>query len=312
MYCEKGRCCMKKSKKIALIISGSCIVVGGILILIAGIMTGFDFKKFRTTEYAPKVCVLTEEFSGLNVNVKDADIRIYPSKDESCKVMYQDSTKLIHNVYVENGTLFVTTTDTRTWKDWIGIHWDEELNVSIYLPEAEYASLKLETASGDIDVPADFVFQQAELVTTSGDVGFLGATKEKILAKSTSGEVFVKNIQDGTVEVESTSGNVELEQISATSVKAGSTSGDVELNQVVASGELLVKTVSGEIELEAVDAENLSLQATSGDVEGTLLSDKQFVTDTTSGEIRVPKSDDSAGICEIKTVSGDIQIRVAR
>lgn len=303
---------MKKSKKIALIISGCCIAVGGILILAAGIMTGFNFKKFRTTEYQPKVCVLTEEFSGINVKAKETDIRIYPSKDESCKVMYQDSEKLIHNVYVENDTLFVTTTDTRTWKDWIGIHWDEDFIVSIYLPKSEYASLNLETASGDIDVSADFVFTQAELISASGDIEFLGSTKEKILAKSTSGEVFVKNIQAGTVEVESTSGSVELEQISATSVKASSTSGDVELKHVVASGEILVKTVSGEIELDAVDAETLILKATSGDVEGTLLSAKKFVTDTTSGEICVPKSDESAGICEIKTVSGDVQIRVVQ
>jgi DUF4097 and DUF4098 domain-containing protein YvlB len=64
--------------------------------------------------------------------------------------------------------------------------------------------------------------------------------------------------------------------------------------------------------LDAVDAETLILKATSGDVEGTLLSAKKFVTDTTSGEIRVPKSDESAGICEIKTVSGDVQIRVVQ
>ena len=51
------------------------------------------------------------------------------------------------------------------------------------------------------------------------------------------------------------------------------------------------------------------IETDTGDVDGTLLSDKLFLTETSTGDIRVPNTADG-GICDIKTDTGDIKIAI--
>ena len=54
----------------------------------------------------------------------------------------------------------------------------------------------------------------------------------------------------------------------------------------------------------------LEFLSTSGGVSGNLLSPKNFIVDTNSGYVSFPPSDESAGICHISTVSGNISIAI--
>ena len=54
---------------------------------------------------------------------------------------------------------------------------------------------------------------------------------------------------------------------------------------------------------------HIMVKTSTGNVKGTLLSDKIFVTDTSTGRVSVPKTT-SGGKCEITTSTGDIEIEL--
>lgn len=226
-----------------------------------------------------------------------------------------------------------------------------ETTLTVYLPKEEYKNLYLETTSGDIYAESKLTFADAELHNTSGNVIMSEITAESISAKSTSGNVHISNsdiktelflkstsgntkiseTNAGKITSESTSGSVSLKKtktendinahttsgsirfsdVEANDISVKSTSGDAELTNSVSAGRFYVKTVSGDIELESCDGKNLNLESTSGEIEGSLLTGKKFITDTTSGDVYVP---DSTGTdeCVISTTSGDIDIYVIK
>ena len=57
------------------------------------------------------------------------------------------------------------------------------------------------------------------------------------------------------------------------------------------------------------EARTISIKTDTGDVTGTLLSEKEFITDSDTGNIDVPKTT-TGGKCEITTDTGDIKIDI--
>ena len=60
---------------------------------------------------------------------------------------------------------------------------------------------------------------------------------------------------------------------------------------------------------EQSDAGSLRVETVSGDVSGTLLSQKMFQVQSTSGNTNVPLSQ-SGGICTVTTMSGNVHLSV--
>lgn len=303
---------MKPSKKIALIVAVGCILLGVLLVAVSRPQGGFPQLEMSTMTFETKTHTISESFQHINIQETEADVRILPAQDGQCKVVCYDSEKLVHTVSVADNTLTVKRTDSRQWHERIGIFWDDwdDVTVTLYLPEQAYASLVLQTVSGDVSVPAGFTFAEAKLLTTSGDVTFAGTVSEQLLVKSTSGEIKVGNLAGSTVQIITTSGDIDLSNLTADALTLKSTSGEIELSAVQVSGKAALETTSGDIEFDHTDAGSLRIQTVSGEVEGTLLSGKNFVTRTTSGDVRMPPSDSTAGTCEVTTTSGDIWLRV--
>ena len=128
---------------------------------------------------------------------------------------------------------------------------------------------------------------------------------------STSGNVRISGVKSAdTLRANSVSGNIELTDVVCTDLTAGTTSGEVSLMNTVAGKAMSLESTSGEIELDRCDAQSLWLKTISGGISGTLLSEKQFVTKTTSGSVNVPDCS-SGGRCEASTVSGNIEFKIA-
>ena len=132
-----------------------------------------------------------------------------------------------------------------------------------------------------------------------------------LTAQSTSGSVCVETAALEALTAETVSGSIALSHVRCGEISVKSTSGRIGLTDAIAEAGLRVKSVSGSIALEDCDGGDVRIQTTSGSVEGTLLSDKLFVADSTSGSINVPLSR-GAEKCEITTVSGSIAIEIGR
>lgn len=259
---------MKKSKKIAIIISLVLIIAGFILSFVSFAMVGFDLSKLSTVEdVCTKTYQINEDFDSINIDVIESDIYIAVSKDDYCKVVTEENEIVSYTVKVVDNTLKIEFDDNRDWIDYFEIGWGNS-KMAIYLPREFYKKIDIEGVSGDIEISADIDFKNIKVDTVSGDI----------------------MISD------STPGNLTLTTIS----------GDIKLYRTECK-KLTVNTVSGDVEFDLFDADDAVIDTVSGDVEGRLLTNKKFNIDTTSGDIEIPKGEKN-GEWRIDTTSGDIEL----
>lgn len=74
---------------------------------------------------------------------------------------------------------------------------------------------------------------------------------------------------------------------------------------------LTIRYTTGSVHLDGCDAAALSIETSTGDVAGSLLTEKVFAAETSTGKIDVPKST-TGDLCEIKTSAGSIRMDFAR
>lgn len=164
------------------------------------------------------------------------------------------------------------------------------------------------STSGDVTL-FSIAAESLSVNATSGNLFLTDVLCGELTTGNTSGDTVLTNVNAGSMKSESVSGEIKLTQCDGKTLKTRTTSGDTVLSDVNA-GSMEGSSVSGEIELTQCDAETLKFKTSSGDVFGTLLSDKIFATNTSSGSIHVPNTT-TGGICEITTVSGDVRITIA-
>ena len=320
---------MNRTKKILLVVAISCIFVGLLLCFGGFAAMGFELAGLNSLTFESHTYTVEAPFAGLFIDVAEGDVHLFPSEDGSCKVVCRESVQIDHTVRVADGTLTVERVDHRKWYEHIiGIRWGR-MAVDVYLPESAYASLSATTLSGDVEIPANFSFVDAKVQSTSGDVRFLASVENELSVKTVSGNLSVRDVApkslyaqstsgdmtiasvrvEGELKLKAVSGDIRFSQVDCGSLEAETTSGEVDASALRASGELRIKTVSGDVDLRGCDGDALWIKTTSGDVSGRLLTEKRFVTNTTSGRVRVPNSA-SGGSCEVTTVSGDIAFSI--
>jgi DUF4097 and DUF4098 domain-containing protein YvlB len=279
------------NRRNVLLIAGAAVGIGLLLIFTAGAKTGFRPFWESTRAAETENHEFRETLTGADIKTFSSDVRFVVSDDGVTRVESVHGDDVKESVEVENGVLTVRQEAVKK----AGIRFfgfgdtvDSRLTVS--LPRGAFESLKLETASGDVSIPADYSFQSAAVATASGSVSFAA--------------------QCGKLAVGTASGDVRLREVRADDATVATASGEVELKDTRIAGKLAVATVSGDVEFEHSDAQELELETVSGEVEGTLLTGKSFDVRTSSGKIEVPASTAGAGRCAIKTVSGDVKLRV--
>jgi len=280
---------MRDYNRKAMKIAGALIGIGLVLCLVAFARMDFNISEMNSLRFETNEYTVEESFTDISIDSAEGDVHLLPSQDNTCRVVCMEGDKISHTVSVKNNTLTIERVDKRKWYEHIGIYWGG-MEIMVYVPQTEYDSLAVASVSGDVEIPDDFSFHTASVVNTSGDVKFCAAVGGELSIKTVSGDLYAENVNPMSLEVQSTSG-------------------EIILDSVLAVSELRAKTVSGDIVLRGCDAGSLRLKSTSGDVSGTLLSGKDFITDTTSGEVKVPGSGGD-GKCEVKTTSGDIHLEV--
>ncbi len=330
-----------------LVISIVLLVVGAVILAAAFAFVKFDFKKISSEELMTNTYYAENSFSNIEIDSDDCKVTLIPSEDEVCKIVCTETEKVKFKITDENGTLKIVYQDSRSWVDRIGIFIAEK-TVDVYLPQNEYENLKIGNSSGGVVISDGLTFSEIQTNTSSGSVkcyadadvlsvkvssGSIkldGVSALEINLESSSGSIKLDNISseninleatsgsvkldsvnaEKSITVESTSGSVELNSVSCENLNASASSGSVKLFDVIASDSMKVKSSSGSVNLNDSDASDIEIKTTSGSVKGTLLSEKIFVTETSSGSVNVPASFEG-GKCYIKTSSGSINIKIS-
>ena len=339
---------MKKAIVISLIVAGALVLVGAGLFAGAMSAAEWDFSALQTTKYEPVTYEVTEDFSDISIQTIDSSIEFRTAPDGKCKVECMESEYVTYSVSVQEGTLKITTGDTRQWYHNIGILNTQRQNMVVYLPMAVYESLLIESNTGTVHTPSELLFGDVRIKLDTGmmkwesgvahsmsvetDTGFVqiksvnmdgalsvktdtgraelsGVVAQSIQVETDTGKAIVTDaITKSTMSVKTNSGNAELSGCRAVDVFVETGTGKAKLTDVVATGKMEIDTDTGDVVLDGCDAAEIEIETDTGDVRGTFLTPKIIYTQTDTGRVDVPRST-TGGICEITTDTGVIIIQ---
>ena len=319
---------MNKVLKKWLIIAITLIVVGLISFCMVMYMFNWNFKKLSTLKYENNIYEINESFNSITIDADATDIVLAMSDDETIKVECYEPKKAKHSVTVENNTLIIKENQDNAWYDNIGISFDTP-KITVYLLKTDYETLAINNSTGDIEIPKDFKFINADILLSTGHVNFYSTVIDLLKIKASTGSICVKNVTVGSLDLKLTTGTTTLTEINCENdvsinastgktylsnvrcknLTSGADTGDINLSEVNVTEKLYITGSTGDVDLERSDASEIFIETDTGDVEGSLLTDKIFIVNTDTGDIDVPKTT-TGGKCEITTDTGDIEISI--
>lgn len=330
---------MKKTN----IIGASVFALGLLVVIITFVAIGFNLDNLL--EITKESGEIRDDFASILIESERMDVVIKQAASGKCGIEILTTRGATVKYAVENGVL--TIKDECSWTD--NLFYSGDNQVTIYLSKKEYKSLKLDGSSSDVTVNG-VDFKNAEISASTGDVTVKanigktaievstgdvtidGLNGDSLIVKTSVGDVDVKHVNlenDATVNattgdvnfegvsigggahVRVSTGDVELKRVSAKDFSAEASTGDIELESLVLDGHMKLETRTGDVELDRCDAASMQIKTSSGDVEGTLLTDKIFYIETSSGNVSVPKSTEG-GMCQIATKSGDVVMIIVK
>lgn len=315
---------MKKATKIVLLVSGSVVLLtaGGLV---------FAGCKNSTLEQIVRTFDLTEkEVQNFNFDLSTSNVEFIPTTDGTKKVMLYENERHWHEEKVEDKTLYVVSKSSEKWYEKIG--WDlTEKKVEIYYPSTEFASLRIDSSTGNVKIPNEFSFNTCEIDLSTGNIAYNANTKGSVLIESSTGDISLSDVNAASMRIkrstgkaslinvnvedllvlEGSTGRTELEKTRSKTIDISGSTGTVKLNDIVATEKIKVKVSTGDVKFSDVDAgTEIDIETSTGDVEGSLLSGKTFDLRSDTGRIDAPPSTIGAPLCKVKTDTGDIKITV--
>ena len=97
-------------KMVWIIIATALIVTGCVIFAVAFAANDFNFIRLFNVEYQTNTHEISESFDNISVDIDMAAIKIVPSTDEKCKVVYQGNSKLVTTASVKDGVLNIKLT----------------------------------------------------------------------------------------------------------------------------------------------------------------------------------------------------------
>jgi len=320
---------MKHPNKIWIALGVTPLILG--CLLFAGVMSfcGWDFYRLRTENYETNTYEITDTIRSIHINTETAEIVFAPSPDGSCRVVCYEPENRGHAVQVRDGILTVAAAPLRHWYLSIGIR-TESPEITVYLPGADYDTLCIMGSTGDACIPEDFSFRQADVTLSTGELTFLASVSQSLSLKLTTGSLLAEDIRAGSISLSSSTGSVTarnihctgefslrlstgravLEDIACGSLRSTGSTGDIRLTRVTATDSFFLERTTGDVRFDSCDAPSITVTTSTGSVEGTLLTDKVFTAETSTGAVDVPRTA-TGGSCRVTTSTGDIRLKIA-
>ena len=281
---------MSKKTKIWLTVATVFVLSGFVLFGGAMMALKWDFAALLTAEYKTNEYEIAENFSDISIKNGTTNVLFVPWEQTNVKVVCYEREKEEHTVLVKDGRLSIELTDTRKWYEHIGISFAVP-KITVYLPQAKYRTLSVKSSTGSINLE--------------------GIAVDSLDLSVSTGRITVADVDCiGDVRINVTTGIANVSDVRCKNIISSGSTGDIFLENVIATQKLSVKRDTGDVIFDRCDAEEIYVETDTGNVKGTLLSDKIYITSTSTGRINVPKSM-SGGICDITTSTGNISIEKA-
>ena len=319
---------MKIATRFLLTLAGVLVLAGAVLMFIALSGSHWKLSGLSTVKFETNTVTIRDTFKDISIASDTEDIRIVPSEDGKCSVVFVEPENVQHTAEVKNGTLEIRKQDKRGWKDHMGFAIGDE-TITVYLPETAYGALEIRNDTGDTEL-APFTFRSIDIESNTGDVACLASASGTLRIASDTGDIRVQDLSAGELDLKVSTGRVDVLSVAcggdvSLKVSTGKASltgvtcrnfvsegdtGDLKMENVVASGSFDIKRTTGDVDFEGCDAAELRIRTDTGDVKGTLLSDKVFLVKSDTGRVDVPDTV-TGGACRVETDTGDVHLKVA-
>lgn len=318
---------MKKAAKVLLLVSITMLIAGGSLVIFAITRAEFDWNRLMMNEthetYDYTVVGMVHD---VKIESNGADVRVLRSSTKTCTVRSKAASRECCTAETDDGVLTVTCAFDSSIPWYKRIWFQDNNELSVFLPEQGYENLTIHSGSGDVYVSDALSFASANIKTGSGDQEFFAPVTNSLTVTSSGGDITVKrngcktltavngsglvfcsDCKCGSVSVTTASGTVNISKCTLGNVQANTASGEIQFSQIRVSELLEASSSSGGIIYMYSTAENIRFTAKSGDVTGWMIEPMQYDVRSDSGDIVLPPSGGTHK-CTIRTGSGNINL----
>ncbi len=280
---------MKKTV-IAILIAVLVVAVGAGMVFVGLSAVNFKVRDLDTTKYVTNTHQVSEQFTRVEMDLDTADVDLLPAEDGKCRVICTERDERPHTVEVHNGVLIVRSAkEKKVDFSFGGVV--KNPSVTVYLPAADYESLKLEADTGRVVLSPGLAFETVDVDADTGSVEVDGVDVKTLKISNDTGRIKAANMTPETAELDADTGSIRV-------------------TDVVCSGDMRIETDTGSIHLEDVDAANLYLEADTGSISGTIRTEKTFIAKSATGKVSVPDTA-ADGLCKAQTGTGSIRLSIS-
>lgn len=288
-------------RKLALIfISTFCfILMVSCLVACNVVINSADFK---TTNHT------VDPFNSIDIDVDVSEIKLVKSADKKYTVTCYETDKYYHKVSVENGTLKIKS--VATFGVNLNIGWAKAPEITIYLSEDVYDSLKVSADTGAVSIDKGLTFGSVDIDTDTGAVDCSADVTNTVDINTDTGAIRIDGITNaGAINLDTATAGVEMKNVNCSSLKINSDTGAVDLKNVI-SKTLVINVSTGAVNLSQCNgSESIIISTDTGSVTATLLtSDRYFDIDCDMGLVNVPASTEGGALVKVSVDMGSISI----
>ncbi len=284
-----------------------------------GMFTRFSSQRGKKVDCTaiPMECV-----HSLQIGLTNGNIDIRCGEEDSNFIEISGDTDEIETLLKDDGILLISQGNTAS-AVYFFMRGMRRTDIKIILPKKMWDNVVVSTVNGDISIGDELLCTEMNLATTSGDVDLNGISCNKMVIRSSSGDIsgsgligdFRGEAESGSVDITGSFGRCELYSASGDisltgecrEMNCSSTSGDVELCLNNLPERIKETSISGDcgISLPAENGFHLIYRTVSGDFKA------KMPLSGTMGEKNgdVVYLDGSCGEICLSSVSGDITIR---
>lgn len=290
---------MKKSAKIALIVAGAMLVVGGALCTLTwtlgiGGRLHLPAKLPLTANCLEETLPIAADGS-VRIHVMTDDVTVGVSPDRQAHLSYYDTAFLKNVVTADAGaiTLSQEVLPQRAWPDikrWIA-EWNMDTSVTLLLPKGFSGEVVISSTTGSITAET-LELKLLSLDCTTGDLDVRQLRADTVALGTSTGSILLADADIvGALTVTTTTGEARLDEVTADAVERRASTGKTVLSGVTA-GSVFVNASTGDVVLQRLSADAVTIALTTGSVRGTLLGTAAAYADalhitTTTGDISI-------------------------
>lgn len=307
------------------------MLIGAAILFIGVIRHKDNLVELNSAEYIETTIDIGDDFHNVSVSTESENITFLLSENDTCRVAFRVLENADVSASVQDDTLTVRVENPSNIDTRLGIITinEGEGSVVVYLPKDSYDSVTASSSCGEISVPENFSFENVEISTSIGDVEYCAASNGSITIDGSTSNLHLYDLTAESIDLTVSTGDVTAESITCSgdlylSVSTGESTladitcqnftsdgsvGSIEMNHLLAENLISIERSIGGVHFDKCDAGELFVTTSTGDVTGSLLSDKVFITDSSTGDIHTPETI-TGGKCKISTSTGNIDMTI--